>query len=45
VSPDYTPESSKFTGKIHWVQLDMGKDDHDHFIDPAECWRVAMARQ
>jgi hypothetical protein len=44
VSPDYTAESSKFTGKIHWVQLDVGQDDHDHFIDPDERWRVAMAR-
>lgn len=45
VSPDYTTHSSKFTGKIHWVQLDVGKDDHDHFIDPEERLRVAMARQ
>ncbi|MBE9224553.1 sulfatase-like hydrolase/transferase [Phormidium sp. LEGE 05292] len=45
VSPDYTVHSSKFTGKIHWVQLDVGKDDHDHFIDPEERLRVAMARQ
>ena len=45
VSPDYTPKDSKFTGKIHWVQLDVGVDDHDHFIDPEERLRVAMARQ
>jgi hypothetical protein len=45
VSPDYTPATSKFTGKIHWVQLDVGKDDHDHFMDPEERLRVAMARQ
>jgi arylsulfatase len=45
VSPDYTPATSKFTGKINWVQLDVGKDDHDHFIDPEERLRVAMARQ
>lgn len=45
VSPDYTAHSSKFTGKIHWVQLDVGKDDHDHFISPEERLRVAMARQ
>ena len=25
---------SRFTGKIHWVQIDVGNDDHDHFIDP-----------
>ena len=45
VSPDYTSATSKFTGKINWVQLDVGKDDHDHFIDPEERLRVAMARQ
>jgi arylsulfatase len=45
VSPDYTTHSSKFTGKIHWVQLDVGQDAHDHFIDPEERLRVAMARQ
>jgi arylsulfatase A-like enzyme len=45
VSPDYTLQSSKFTGKIRWVQLDVGKDDHDHLIDPEERMRIAMARQ
>ncbi len=45
VSPDYSTKTSKFTGKIHWVQLDVGKDDHDHFIDPEERLRIAMARQ
>jgi hypothetical protein len=40
-----TWHSSKFNGKIHWVQLDAGVDDHDHFVDPEERWRVAMARQ
>jgi arylsulfatase A-like enzyme len=45
VSPDYTAQSSKFNGKIHWVQLDAGVDDNDHFIDPEERLRVAMARQ
>jgi arylsulfatase len=45
VSPDYSAHTSKFTGKIHWVQLDVGKDDHDHLISPEERLRVAMARQ
>jgi len=45
VTPDYTTATSKFNGKIHWVQLDVGKDDNDHFIDPEERLRVAMARQ
>ena len=45
VTPDYTTATSRFTGKINWVQIDLGKDDHDHFIDPEERLRVAMARQ
>jgi len=27
------------------VQLDLGKDDHDHFIDPEERLRIALSRQ
>ena len=45
VTPDYTAHTSRFTGKINWVQLDVGTDDHDHFIDPEERLRIAMARQ
>ena len=45
VTADYTAASSRFTGKIHWVQIDLGTDDHDHFIDPEERLRVAIARQ
>ncbi len=45
VTSDYTAATSKFTGKIHWVQIDLGDDDHDHFIDPDERFRIAMARQ
>jgi arylsulfatase A-like enzyme len=45
VSDDYTPESSRFTGSIGWVQIDLGDDDHGHLVTPADRWRVAMARQ
>ena len=45
VTPDYTARDSRFTGKIHWVQIDLGSDDHDHLIDPEERVRLAMARQ
>ena len=47
VSPDYTAHTSKFNGKIHWVQIDLGDDakDADHYIDPDERFRIAMARQ
>ena len=45
VTPDYTSKDSRFTGKIKWVQLDVGTDDNDHFINPGERLRIAMARQ
>lgn len=45
VSSEYTPQTSRFSGKIGWVQIDLGTDDHDHFIDPEERMRITMARQ
>jgi arylsulfatase A-like enzyme len=47
VSPDYTAHNSKFNGKIDWVRIDLGEDakDADHYIEPDERFRVAMARQ
>jgi arylsulfatase A-like enzyme len=45
VSSAYSPATSRFKGRINWVQLDIDKDDHDHFISPEERLRVAMARQ
>ncbi len=45
VTADYNRATSDFTGKIHWVQIDLGKDDHDHLISPEERLRVAMTRQ
>lgn len=45
VSADYTVPSSRFRGKIQWVRIDLGDDDHDHFIDPNDRMRIALARQ
>jgi arylsulfatase A-like enzyme len=45
VTPDYSPEGSRFNGTINWVQIDVGVDDQDHLISPEERLRVAMARQ
>ena len=44
VSSDYTAKTSRFTGRINWVQLDVGTDDHDHYIDPQERLRIANHR-
>ena len=45
VSTDYDRTSSVFSGKVNWVQIDLGKDDHDHLISPDERLKLAMARQ
>jgi hypothetical protein len=45
VSAEYTAATSRFNGKIDWVQIDIGDDDNDHFIDDDERLRIAMARQ
>jgi arylsulfatase A-like enzyme len=47
VSDDYDAESSRFTGTINWVQIDLGEDagDVDHLISPEERLQIAMARQ
>jgi arylsulfatase len=47
VSDDYSPKTSKFTGRVHWVQIDIDEaaEDLDHLITPEERLRVAMARQ
>jgi arylsulfatase len=47
VSDDYGPADNAFTGRVNWVQIDLGDDagDADHLISPEERLRVAMARQ
>jgi arylsulfatase len=47
VSDDYTSETSKFTGRVQWVQIDIDEsaEDVDHLITPEERLRIAMARQ
>jgi arylsulfatase len=47
VGEDYTSDSSRFTGKIAWVQIDIdaAAANEDHLIGPEERLRIAMARQ
>jgi len=45
VSDEYDQTTNRFTGTVHWVQIDVGTDDADHQISPDERWRVSMARQ
>lgn len=44
-SPEYGPTGNSFTGHIHWVQLDIGDDDHSHLVKPEDRLKLAMARQ
>lgn len=45
VSADYAAEGNAFTGRVHWVQIDIDPTDADHLVDPEERLRVIMARQ
>jgi hypothetical protein len=44
-SPDCGATGNKFTGRINWVQIDLGDDDHDHLITAEDRFNLAMARQ
>jgi len=47
VSPDYGPRDNAFSGKVHWVQIDIdaAAKDADHMIGAEERFTIAMARQ
>jgi arylsulfatase len=47
VTDDLRPEETGFSGRVRWVQIDLGDDaqDADHLISPEERYRIAMARQ
>jgi arylsulfatase len=47
VTDDLEEGKAAFTGKVDWVQIDLGEDaeDADHLISPDERYRIAMARQ
>jgi arylsulfatase len=47
VTDDLREGQTSFTGRVRWVQIDLGDDarDADHLISPEERYRIAMARQ
>ena len=47
VSDDYGPGDSRFSGRVRWVQIDLGDaaEDLDHLITPEKRLHIAMARQ
>ncbi len=45
VDSEVDERSSRFNGRIEWVQIDLGDDTQDHLIDPDERLRIMVARQ
>ena len=47
VTDDLAEGQTVFTGRVRWVEIDLGDDadDADHLITADERYRVAMARQ
>jgi hypothetical protein len=47
VTEDLGPADVAFSGRVRWVEIDLGEDaeDNDHLISPDERLRIAMARQ
>ena len=43
VTTDYGQR--KFNGKVNWVEIDVGLDDHNHLIKPEDRLNLAMAIQ
>lgn len=39
----YATKGGVFSGTIHWAQIDLGLDDHNHLVDP-EAWLEAAMR-
>ena len=42
---DFGVRGNHFTGKVRWVQIDVGSDSHDHLITPEERFRLHMSIQ
>jgi arylsulfatase A-like enzyme len=42
---DLEGRDNRFSGRIHWVQIDLGLDDHDHLVAPEERVHLALAVQ
>ncbi|HEY1687797.1 MAG TPA: arylsulfatase [Solirubrobacteraceae bacterium] len=43
VTADY--DVRRFSGKVNWVEIDVGLDDHSHMIEPKDRLNLAMALQ
>ncbi|MFJ8746612.1 arylsulfatase [Embleya sp. NPDC127516] len=45
VYEEYADPHGTFTATINWAQVDLGDDDHNHLVDPAEHFAAALRHQ
>ncbi|GLU50264.1 arylsulfatase [Nocardiopsis ansamitocini] len=45
VYEDYDAPHGTFVGALHWVQIELGKDDHNHLVDPDAQLAAALRHQ
>jgi hypothetical protein len=47
VTEEYGPSDNAFSGRMHWVEIDLGDDaaDADHYLTEAERLRLALGLQ
>ena len=45
VTDDYPAQHNQFKGKIDWVQIDLGVDDHSHMLDTEHMMHVRLTKQ
>ena len=45
VVPHTKPEDTVFTGKIKWVELEVGDDDHSHLVPVEDYVHMLMSKQ
>lgn len=45
VSPDLPARGNEFSGKVKWVQIEIGEQDDSHVVTVEDLYRIAMARQ
>jgi arylsulfatase len=45
ICKDLGLSGNEFSGKVRWVQINVGSDSHDHLLTPEERYRVHMSIQ
>ena len=45
ICKDFEISGNEFTGKVRWVQIDVGSDSQEHLLTPEERFRIHMSIQ